>query len=279
MFARLPSKQLCVRYRGTEGEIKFVVLHAIIFANTGGSHLRTYCKGPAPLGFSLSNLLIETLPPAVRAVLFPYLEAVPLPVGTVLYEPEDAPRHVHFITSGMASIVATMSNGDAVEVGVISREGMPEALHLLGPANGSTRCFMQIAGTGLRMEFKAFEQHFHRDETVRRLVLRYAQYQSQMLSQLAACNRLHEGEERLARWLLMVHDRLDSPDIPLTQEFLAYMIGTRRSTLTLMAGILQRSGLIQYRRGDVRILDRESLESTACECYPITRRLFQELYK
>jgi CRP-like cAMP-binding protein len=231
------------------------------------------------LAFPLSNLLLETLPSSVRTALFSHLEAVPLPLGTILYEPGSVPRYVHFLTSGMASNVTTFSNGDAVEVGIISREGMPEALHLLGPGTGFTRCFMQIAGSGFRMDFRALEQVFQREESLRGLVLRYAQYQCRLLAQLAACNRIHEGEERLSRWLLMARDRLDSRDIPVTQEFLANMIGARRSTVTLMAGILQRGGLIQYQRGHVHILDPESLEGTACECYPITRRLFQELYK
>jgi CRP-like cAMP-binding protein len=231
------------------------------------------------LAFPLSNLLIETLPSTVRAALLTHLEAVPLPLGAVLYEPGEVPRYVHFLTSGMASIMTTMADGDAVEVGIISREGMPEALQVLGPGSGFTRCLMQIAGSGFRMDFRAFEQHFQREESVRRLVLRYVQYQGRTLAQLAACNRMHDGEERLSRWLLMVHDRLDSRDIPLTQELIANMIGTRRSTVTLMAGILQRGGLIQYQRGLVRILDPENLERIACECYPITRRLFQELYR
>lgn len=211
--------------------------------------------------------------------MLPQLEAVSLPLRTVLFEPEESPRYVHFITSGMASIVTAMSNGDVAEVGIVNREGMPEALHLLSPASGSTRCFMQIAGSGLRMGFKAFEQNFYQDPTIKKLVLRYAQYQGHILGQLAACNRLHEVEERLARWLLMVQDRVDSPDLHLTQEFLANMLGARRSTVTIMAGTLQRAGLIQYRRGNVTILDRENLENTACECYPVTRRLFAGLYK
>jgi CRP-like cAMP-binding protein len=231
------------------------------------------------LAFPLSNLLLETLPSTVRTALFSHVEAVPLPLGTILYEAGGVPRYVHFLTSGMASNVTTFSNGDAVEVGIISREGMPEALHLLGSGSGFTRCFVQIAGSGFRMDFRAFEQMFQREESLRGLVLRYAQYQCRMLAQLAACNRIHEGEERLSRWLLMARDRLDSRDIPLTQEFLANMIGARRSTVTLMAGILQRGGLIQYQRGHVHILDPENLEGTACECYPITRKLFQELYK
>lgn len=202
-----------------------------------------------------------------------------MPLGAILYESGEVPRYAHFLTSGMASTMTTMSNGDAVEVGIVSREGLPEALQALGPGPGFTRCLMQVAGSGFRMDFKIFEELFLREEGLRRLVLRYVQYQGRTLAQLAACNRMHDGEERLSRWLLMVQDRLGTPDIPLTQELIANMIGTRRSTVTLMAGILQRGGLIQYQRGLVRILDQDSLERIACECYPITRRLFQELFK
>lgn len=227
----------------------------------------------------VSNLLIERLSPAARASLLPHLEPIALPVNTPIYDPEKIPRHVHFLTSGMASIVTAMTTGDVAEVGIVTREGLPEALHLLGPAGVQTRAFMQIAGTGLRMPFKAFEHHFSQDTEVAGLLLNFVQYQSLTLGQIAACNRLHEVEERMARWLLMVHDRIPDDDIPLTQEFIANMLGTRRSTVTIIAGTLQRSGLIEYKRGHVRILDRQGLESTACECYGITRRLFTELYR
>ncbi len=105
------------------------------------------------------------------------------------------------------------------------------------------------------------------------------QHDSLVLAQLSACNRLHEVEERMARWLLMVADRLDKPELPLTQEFLSEMLGTRRSTVTMTAGAMQRSGLIRYDRGRIRILDRKALEDTACECYPVVRNLFQNLYR
>jgi CRP-like cAMP-binding protein len=154
---------------------------------------------------------------------------------------------------------------------------LPEALHLLGPALIQTNCFMQIAGTGLRMRFKDFEQLFQRDEAVRRPVLRYVQFQNLVLSQIAACNRLHEVEERLARWLLMVSDRIGDSELRLTQEFLSQMLGARRSTVTLVAGTLQRGGLIEYSRGDVKILDRDKLESAACECYRITQDALKRL--
>ncbi len=231
------------------------------------------------MAFPISNLFIESLPSGVRRALLAQLESVPLPVNKVLYEPQHAARYVHFITSGMTSIVTTMETGEVAEVGVVTREGIPESLHLLGPAHVHTRGFMQIAGTGLRMPFKTFEQEFMTDEVVARQVMRLVQWQSLTLGQLAACNRLHEVEERLARWLLTVQDRIGEPDLPLTQEFLSNMLGTRRSTVTIIAGTLQRSGLIEYKRGHVRIVDRHGLENAACECYGITQRLFEGLYQ
>ena len=223
-----------------------------------------------------TNLILDLLPSGTRTSLFAHLQPVSLAVNTVLYEPEEVPRYAHFITSGMASIVTGMSDGESAEVGIVGREGMPETMHLLGPAPVQTRCFMQIDGSGLRMKFKDFERIFQQDEVVRRMVLHFVQFQSLMLAQFAACNRLHEVEERLARWLLMVQDRLDDPTLRLTQEFLAMMLGARRSTVTVVAGTLQRSGLIEYKRGQVKILDRPALENTACECYHITHRLFMD---
>lgn len=166
-----------------------------------------------------------------------------------------------------------------VEVGLSAREGFPEALHLLGPQTGSKRCFAQIAGTALRMSYKKFEQEFHANEALRRLVLQMVQNDSLTLAQLAACNRLHDVEERLARWLLMVQDRIGDSRMELTQEFLGQMLGTRRSSVSLAAGALQRVGLIDYRRGDIRIEDRERLEDAACECYPVIEKLLKGLYQ
>ena len=224
-----------------------------------------------------TNLLLAMLPAEMRFSLMRGLEPVVMPVRSVLYEPERTPQYVHFITSGLASIVTYMKEGEAAEVGLVAHEGMPESLHLLGPALMQTNCFMQIGGTGLRMKFKEFEQCFQREQVIRSAVLRFVQYQSLVLGQVAACNRLHEVEERLARWLLMVSDRIGSPDLHLTQEFLSQMLGARRSTVTLVAGTLQRSGFIEYSRGSVKILDREGLESTACECYRITGDALQRL--
>ena len=129
------------------------------------------------------------------------------------------------------------------------------------------------------MGFKEFRAEFFHDAAVLQSVLQYVQYEALALSQLGACNRLHEVEERLARWLLMVHDRVHAPDIRLTQEFLGEMLGTRRSSVSLAAGSLQRSGMIDYTRGRIRIVDRKLLEDVACECYPIIARLYHNLYQ
>jgi CRP-like cAMP-binding protein len=229
------------------------------------------------MNYAPTNLLLSLMPSEQRSMLMRLLEPVALPLRAVLFEPERTPYHVHFITSGLASIVTYMKDGEAAEVGLVGRDGVAEAIHLLGPGLIQTNCFMQIAGTGLRMRFKDFDQLFQRDEALRRPVLRYVQFQSLVLSQIAACNRLHEVEERLARWLLMVSDRIGDSELNLTQEFLSQMLGARRSTVTLVAGTLQRSGLIEYSRGHVKILDRDRLESAACECYRITQDARQRL--
>jgi CRP-like cAMP-binding protein len=230
------------------------------------------------LSYPLSNVLIEALPDTVKRKLLSHLQRVSIPIRTSLYEPGEVPRYVHFLTSGIASVVTSMSNGDTTEVGTIGREGLPQALHLLGSAPVPTRCFMQIAGTGLRMELRAFEKLFETEDAIRRGTLVFSQYQSLMLSQVAGCNRLHGVEERLARWLLMIQDRTSASLLKLTQEFLGEMIGSQRTTVSAVAGGLQARGLIDYSRGNVRILDRTGLENTACECYPVTRQLLEGLY-
>ena len=183
------------------------------------------------------------------------------------------------MTGGIASIVTMMEGGGQVEVGIVGREGVPESLHLLGPERAQTRCMMQVAGTALRVSFRTLQQDFAQYPDLQSLLLRHVQYQSLVLAQLAACNRLHEVEERLARWLMMVQTRIDDSVIRITHEFLGDTLGTRRSTVTLVAGVLQRSGLIEHSRGQVRILDQQGLESAACECFGVTQKLYFDLYK
>ncbi len=232
-----------------------------------------------PMAHPLTNRLLDCLPREEASKLLKFLQPVPLPLKTVMFEAGQTPRYVYFLTSGLSSIVTVMDGGEAVEVGLTGRKGLPQATHLLGPERGDTRAFMQMAGTGLRMEFERFAQEFRHNPDLNTAVLRYVQSESLVMGQLAACNRLHEMEERLARWLLVVADRTGELKMELTQEFLGEMLGARRSSVTIAAGALQRSGLIDYRRGHIEILDRERLEDAACQCYPTTRRLFDNLYR
>jgi CRP-like cAMP-binding protein len=218
------------------------------------------------------NVILDSLPAQLhefRARLTP----VQLPVGTMLYEPLETPRFAHFLTSGVASVVTVMKDGESTETGMWASEGLVQCMHVGMSTQVPSRCFMQMSGTALRMPFAELEEHVKNLPALLQGIQRSIRIQALILTQLVACNRLHEVEERLARWLLMLSDRVVSDTLPITQQFLAEMIGSRRSTVTVTAGTLQRSGLIESQRGMIRILDRERLERTACECYPIIRRL------
>ena len=189
------------------------------------------------------------------------------------------PTHAYFPTSGLASVVTSLPDGETAEVSFIGREGVVGAFHLIGPADVLTNCFMQMQGAGLKISLSDLRAAFESSEEIRDRVLEAVQEQALTIGQIAACNRLHEAEERLARWLLMARDRTQSDVLDITQEFLAVMRGARRATVTMVAVALQRSGLIEYRRGRVKILDSENLEAAACECYKVTKHLYDWLYK
>lgn len=232
-----------------------------------------------PVLYPLSNVLLDALPEVSRRKITAQLTRTSVPLRTSMYEPNESPKYAHFLTSGIASVVASTSEGSTVEVGTLGREGVPQALHLLGNVPVPTRCFMQIAGTGYRIEFSALQRLFDSDEAIRQVFLAYVQYQSVMLGTIAGCNRLHGAEGRLARWLLMIQDRTANSLLKLTQEFVAEMIGSQRTTVSDVAGALQERGLIEYARGTIRILDRVGLENTACECYLVTRTHLASVYQ
>ena len=221
-----------------------------------------------------SNLLLAALPPVYRNSLLSRLKPVSLSLRTVLYESFETPKYAHFLTSGIGSIVSSMSDGTSAEVGIWGKEGLVESFHLLGKAKIPARCFIQMEATALRMPYKELLKEFLESTELRNAVLQCVQTQGFVLGQLAACNRLHEAEPRLARWLLMVRDRVDSDSYLLTQEFLANMLGARRTTVTAAAGSMQRRGLIKYSRGLIRIIDSRGLEAAACECYKTVRSLY-----
>ena len=221
-----------------------------------------------------TNLFLSKLSPTVRDTLLRRASAVELPVGTALYDGSAPPRYAHFLLSGLASVVTPMPNGDAAEIGMIGREGVVGAVHLLGDTPLGTLCFMQLDGNGLRIPFGDFHTSFENSTELRTHLLHFVQQEITMVAQIAGCNRLHEAEQRLARWLLMSQDRTGYETLKFTQEYLSQMLGTQRTTVTLIAGQLQQRGLIQHSRGAIHIVDRSGLEAAACPCYAVIRRAY-----
>ena len=229
---------------------------------------------PAPQ----TNLLLDALSPANCDRILALAKHVELPLREKLIEPGVPLQHAYFITSGIASVVIELAEGATAEVALIGREGLVGALDMLGPAQTPSRCLIQMAATAYCVPYAALRKLFLESEEIRTRILEVVQQQGMAMSQLAACNKLHEAEPRLARWLLMVQDRVEDDTLNLTQEFLAQMLGTQRTTVVMVAGALQRRGMIEYKRGKVKIVCREDLESAACECYGTTHRLLKNLY-
>lgn len=225
-----------------------------------------------------SNLFLSGLSPECRNALLAHCRAVEIPIHTNLYEAEETPRYAYFLTSGLASVVTTMSDGGSVEVGLLGHEGIVGGLQLLGPIPLFTKCVMQLAGTGLRIPLTALQNAFDSSEEIRKRILEFEQQQSIMLAQIAGCNRLHSVEQRLVRWLLMAQDRTHTDVLRFTHEDLAAMIGARRTTVTVLAGDIQARGLFSYSRGKVCILNREGLEAITCSCYAIAKSSYTNLY-
>ncbi len=225
------------------------------------------------------NRFLSTLSESSRAVILSQSTEVPMPLRMPLYAAEQEPVFAYFLTSGMASIVATTEDGDSAEVGVIGREGFLGSLHLIGPAVVSTSAFMQLEGAGVRIPFSVMQSVYDTSGEIRNHVLEFVQQQTLIVSHIAACNRLHEAEARLARWLLMARDRAGTDTLDFTQEFLGMMLGARRTTVTLVASALQRLGLITYSRGRVKIVESMKLEEIACDCYQVIKHLSADLYR
>ena len=200
------------------------------------------------------------------------LEYVRLKVHNVLFEPGDALKSVYFGNSGMISILSVFPDGKSVEVGLVGKEGFVGLPLLVGFQTASTRAVSQLDATAFRVNGETLMALLPRCPELQQRLEQYSQISTMQVTQIAACNRLHEVHERLARWLLMCSDRVSSNDLALTQEFLGQMLGTRRSSVTVAAGILQEAGIITTARGDVKIVSRKKLEDAACECYGIMQR-------
>ena len=212
------------------------------------------------------NRILDALPGAERERLVAAMTVVDLPIKTVLFESGAPVDAVHFPLNGVISLVTPLQGGAIVEVATIGNEGIVGVPHV---AHGSlaVRAISQVAGSSLRMAGPRFLAEWERPGPLRDFVQNYVQALFSQVSQAAACNRLHSNEERLSRWLLMSHDRVGRDEFLITHEFLGQMLGSRRATVTLSAGVLQAAGLIRYHRGEVVILDRAGLEEVSCECY------------
>lgn len=223
-------------------------------------------------GHAIHNAILLELPRQECERVFSQMELVQIPSRFLLNERVETIKFGYFINSGLISILNVMSDGKSVEVGLTGKEGFVGLPLAVGFGTSSTRAVAQIAGASFRVSAEAMENILRECPELEKHLHRYALELALQGAQLAACNRLHEVDERLARWLLMSQDRVASSDFLLTQESLSMMLGTRRASVTIAAGILQKAGLITYQRGHVKIEKRAGLEDAACECYSTLNR-------
>ncbi|HLZ41834.1 MAG TPA: Crp/Fnr family transcriptional regulator [Candidatus Sulfotelmatobacter sp.] len=227
-------------------------------------------------GNHVYNTILLGLPPKDCLLVLSKLEFVRLKTHQVLHEPGDTLRSGYFCNTGLVSILTVFSDGKSVEVGLVGHEGFVGVPLVAGLRSAPTRAIAQIEGTAFRMDSETLIAVLRQSPRLERHLQQYSQNLAMQATQIAACNRLHEVDERLARWLLMSADRIGSNYVPLTQEFLAQMLGTRRASVTVAAGILQRAGLITHSRGNVKIIDRKKLEEASCDCYGMMQRQIRD---
>ena len=227
---------------------------------------------PLVEGNPIRNELLLGLPRPESEAITSQLTFVPLRTHDVLQEPEEPIKYAYFVDSGMVSILSVMQEGKSIEVGLTGKEGCTGLQLALGFKTSDTRALVQIAGTAFRVSAPALLKALRICPVLTKRIQQYGLFLAMQGTQVAACNRLHEVDERLARWLLMSQDRVGGDVISLTHEFLAHMLGTRRSSVTVAAGLLAKSGLITYNRGHVKIENRARLEDASCECYELICR-------
>jgi CRP-like cAMP-binding protein len=200
-----------------------------------------------------------------------------MPLGEALYESGGRLQHVYFPTTSIVSLLYVMEDGASAEIAVVGNEGILGISLFMGGETTPSRAVVQSAGFGYRLRSQLLKQEFNRTGAVMHLLLRYTQALITQMAQTAVCNRHHSVEQQLCRWLLLSLDRLDSPDLTMTQELIANMLGVRREGVTEAAGNLQRDGLIRYSRGRISVLDRPGLEKAVCECYGVVKKEFDRL--
>lgn len=223
------------------------------------------------------NHLLSILPDDVFERLLPNLELISMPLGQVLYESGGQLQHVYFPTSAILSLHYIMESGASAEIAGVGNEGVLGISLFMGGNTTPSRATVQTAGSGYRMKGRLMMDEFNRAGPMMRLLLRYTQALMTHMSQTAVCNRHHTVEQQLCRWLLLTLDRLPSNELTMTQELIAGMLGVRRESITETAVMLQREGLISYRRGHITVVDRAGLASRACECYDVVKKEFHRL--
>lgn len=223
------------------------------------------------------NRLLAALPTDVYQRLTPHLELVSLKLHQTIYEENEPITHIYFPHGSLISLVTSMQDGTTIEIGLVGREGMAGLPALLGSRTRGHSALVQVSNSAMRIDAAVIKAEFEHGGALQRVILRYFQALLTQISQCVACNRFHTTEERFARWLLLVRDRLQTNEFQLTQEFVGQMLGIRRSSVTVAAGNLSQAGLIRYTRGKVIILDSEALEDFSCECYGVIRDEFNQL--
>jgi len=225
----------------------------------------------------VENQILNSIPDGEYNLIRPHLEPVQLTHQSILHEAGEKIEFAYFLNQGLASLVVLTSDGHSVEVAIVGREGIVGTPLAVGIHRGPYRAIMQIPGSGMRINAELLADVMREAPELRLVLNRYVLVQGLQIAQIAACNRLHEVEQRLARWLLMCQDRVGSEVLPVTHEFLAQMLGSGRPSVSLAAGILQKAGYIENLRGNVKILNRKKLESAACECYKVIQQFNRSL--
>jgi CRP-like cAMP-binding protein len=228
-------------------------------------------------GEPVANKILLSISDADYSSLRPHLEYISLPNHLVIHEAGGKLGFAYFPNRGMISLVVVMKNGKTAEAGIVGNEGFTGTLAAVGLSRSTLQAVIQITGDGFRVEVGALQKALASAPHLQLMLSRYAAIRGMQVAQTAACNRLHDIEQRLARWLLMTQDRVISRSLPITHDFLATMLGTDRPTVSLAAGVLQRKKIIEYTRGTVKIVDRKKLEDSACECYGVIRQYDGEL--
>ena len=222
----------------------------------------------------LSNRLLGALETASRKRIDPHLEPIKLKLGVILCEAGGLLKHAYFPQGAVLSLLTVLENGSAIETANIGREGAFGLFAAMYSRVSFNRCLVQLEGGIVRCPIELLQSEFKRSEYVRDLFVSYSETLLSQVQQSVAFNAMHSTEERMCRWLLMMHDRADGEALPYTHEFLSHMLGANRKSVTLAAQSMQATGLISYRRGKIKILDRSRLEKASCECYAIVRKRF-----